>query len=190
MEKLILQTGGVKSLIGCLHGIAAILKNNKTAGSNIAKPLDAEKGRERLCPIPDGLPKSLHEVEEEERARMPDSPFTRLLRTKGRSPAWYSPAPDHETDWFKQGGCEQVCVQIVSCIITCQSERMWLKIRDFHLGCEALRFGMGFLYNYHKKCLVWFVATANHTTSNLISCNMEFENNRISCNMDFQMRVQ
>ncbi|XP_041010492.1 CCG-binding protein 1 [Juglans microcarpa x Juglans regia] len=98
VEKLILQTGGVKSLIGCLHGIAAMLKNNKNAGSNIAKPLNEEKGGERLCPIPDGLPKSLYEVEEEERARMPDSPFTRLLRTKGRSPAWYSPVPDHETD--------------------------------------------------------------------------------------------
>nr|CAD1819506.1 unnamed protein product [Ananas comosus var. bracteatus] len=37
------------------------------------------------------------ELEEEEKARMPDSPFTRLLRSKGRHPAWYTLAPDHET---------------------------------------------------------------------------------------------
>ncbi|KAK6136843.1 hypothetical protein DH2020_029398 [Rehmannia glutinosa] len=50
------------------------------------------------CPIPDGLPKTAEELEEEEKARMPDSPFTRLLRARGRYPAWYSPAPEHETD--------------------------------------------------------------------------------------------
>ncbi|GKA54361.1 CCG-binding protein 1 [Tanacetum coccineum] len=46
----------------------------------------------------DGLPKSREEMEEEENGKMPDSPFTRLLRAKGKFPAWYSPAPDHETD--------------------------------------------------------------------------------------------
>lgn len=97
MERLILQAGGVKSLIGCLHGIAAI---HKGVGSenNATKPLKSVEGRGRDCPIPDGLPKSAEEIEEEERARMPDSPFTRLLRSKGSFPAWYSPAPDHETD--------------------------------------------------------------------------------------------
>ncbi|GLT73573.1 hypothetical protein SLA2020_454210 [Shorea laevis] len=95
--KLILQTGGVKTLIGCLHGIAAMHKDKKN-GFNLAKPLNVEKVGERPCPIPDGLPKSLEELEEEERGRMPDSPYTRLLRTKGSFPAWFSPAPDHETD--------------------------------------------------------------------------------------------
>ncbi|XP_022148538.1 CCG-binding protein 1 [Momordica charantia] len=97
VEKLILQAGGVKSLIGCLHGIAAIHKR-KGSENNAAKPLNGAEGRETGCPIPDGLPKSAEEMEEEERARMPDSPFTRLLRSKGTFPAWYSPAPDHETD--------------------------------------------------------------------------------------------
>ncbi|KAK9287439.1 hypothetical protein L1049_015860 [Liquidambar formosana] len=98
VEKLILQAGGVKSLIGCLHGIAAIHKTRKE-GNGLAKPVNAETGGgESPCPVPDGLPKSKDELEEEERARMPDSPFTRMLRTKGKFPAWYSPAPDHETD--------------------------------------------------------------------------------------------
>ncbi|CAK7329789.1 unnamed protein product [Dovyalis caffra] len=97
VERLIIQSGGVKSLIGCLHGISSMHKGKMNAFGIAAPPNVVKKG-ERLCPIPDGLPKSLEELEEEERARMPDSPFTRMLRTKGRFPAWYSPAPDHETD--------------------------------------------------------------------------------------------
>ncbi|EOX98152.1 PREDICTED: CCG-binding protein 1 [Theobroma cacao] len=99
VEKLILQAGGVKSLIGCLHGIAAIHnKGNGNGYFSMSKPLNTENEGKRFYHIPDGLPKSAEEIEEEERARMPDSPFTRLLRTKGTSPAWYSPVPDHETD--------------------------------------------------------------------------------------------
>ncbi|KDP38257.1 hypothetical protein JCGZ_04900 [Jatropha curcas] len=97
LEKVILQSGGVKSLMGCLHGISAMQKKGKN-GFGFMAPMTMEKERDRSCPIPDGLPKSKEELEEEERARMPDSQYTRLLRTKGRFPAWYSPAPDHETD--------------------------------------------------------------------------------------------
>ncbi|MED6209523.1 hypothetical protein PIB30_055461 [Stylosanthes scabra] len=96
IERLILQTGGIKSLIGCLHGIA-IMHNLKKNGVNWAKDVKSQE-EDRQCPIPDGLPKSAEELMEEEQGRMPDSPFTRLLRSKGRSPAWYSPAPDHQTD--------------------------------------------------------------------------------------------
>lgn len=96
IERLILQTGGVKSLIGCLHGIA-IMHKLKKKDINLSKDMKSEEGG-RLCPIPDGLPKSAEELMEEEHARMPDSPYTRLLRSKGTYPAWYSPAPDHETD--------------------------------------------------------------------------------------------
>ena len=88
VEKLILQAGGVKSLIGCLHGIAGIHKGKKKAFSS-TEPLSSEKS-ERHVPIPDGLPKSQAELEEEEKGRMPDSPYTRLLRTKGKFPAWYN----------------------------------------------------------------------------------------------------
>lgn len=97
LEKIILEAGGVKFLIGCLHGISAVQKINKSR-FNLGKPLNSEKGAERHCPVPDGLPKSPKELEEEETSRLPDSPFTRLLRTKGRLPAWYTLAPDHETD--------------------------------------------------------------------------------------------
>lgn len=97
VEKLILQAGGVKSLVGYLHGIAAIHKS-KSEVIEPAKEFSAKKQGERPFPVPDGLPKSEQEIEEEEKYRMPDSPYTRLLRTKGRFPAWYSPAPDHETD--------------------------------------------------------------------------------------------
>lgn len=96
LEKIILQAGGVKSLIGFLHGIAEIHKGNKK-GPSLTQPFESEKSK-RLSPIPDGLPKSQAELEEEERGKMPESPYTRLLRTKGKFPAWYSPAPDHETD--------------------------------------------------------------------------------------------
>lgn len=100
VEKLILEVGGLKSLIGCLHHIVTFSKGKKP-GIGFSKAVNAEKEKEeekRPFPVPDGLPKSREELEEEEKARMPDSPFTRLLRTKGRFPAWYSPAPDHETD--------------------------------------------------------------------------------------------
>ncbi|XP_059647745.1 CCG-binding protein 1 [Cornus florida] len=97
VERLILQAGGIKSLIGCLHGISAISKRKKESNGS-PKTLNAEKKEERPFPVPDGLPKSQEEMDEEEKGRMPDSPFTRMLRNKGRFPAWYSPAPDHETD--------------------------------------------------------------------------------------------
>ncbi|XP_077233152.1 maternal effect embryo arrest 14 [Tasmannia lanceolata] len=97
VENLIRQTDGLKSLVGFIHGVSAARKlRNKELET--PKPSNAEKRSERPCPIPDGLPKSEEELEEEEEARMPDSPYTRLLRSKGKFPAWYSPAPDHETD--------------------------------------------------------------------------------------------
>ncbi|KAL5788434.1 hypothetical protein ACOSP7_005383 [Xanthoceras sorbifolium] len=95
--KLILQAGGVKSLIGFLHGISSIHKG-KVDGFGLANSKSSDKEGNRTCPIPDGLPKSLEELEEEARGSMPDSSYTRLLRNKGKFPAWYSPAPDHETD--------------------------------------------------------------------------------------------
>ena len=101
VEKLILQSGGVKSLIGFLHRISSIFKG-KVHGFGLDTPATSsvKEGNHdhQPCPIPDGLPKSLEELEEEDRGRMPDSAYTTLLRKKGKFPAWYSPAPDHETD--------------------------------------------------------------------------------------------
>lgn len=98
VERLITEAGGVKSLVGYLHGFANIHKSKKgTQKSEKASNSDVNGTRAcptdvngtRACPIPDGLPKSREELEEEEKARMPDSPFTRLLRAKGTHPAWY-----------------------------------------------------------------------------------------------------
>uniref|UniRef100_A0A1D1XG37 Mitochondrial escape protein 2 n=1 Tax=Anthurium amnicola TaxID=1678845 RepID=A0A1D1XG37_9ARAE len=97
VEKFVRQAGGVKSLIDCLHGLTAMQKKGGQVPPAPA-PARAERGRERPFPVPDGLPPTQEELEEEERARMPDSPFTRLLRRRGKLPAWYSQAPDHETD--------------------------------------------------------------------------------------------
>ncbi|KAJ0643762.1 putative CCG-binding protein [Helianthus annuus] len=103
VERVILESGGMKSLIGCLHGISEIHKAKKQSqnrsnvnNNNMKQENTPAVEGGRACPVPDGLPKSREEMEEEEKGRMPDSPFTRLLRSKGRSPAWYSPAPDHE----------------------------------------------------------------------------------------------
>ncbi|KAL0733139.1 hypothetical protein Bca4012_009349 [Brassica carinata] len=99
VENLILQTGGVKSLIGCLHGLASMEKESKAKnGLEVTEVSDSEKGMKLHVHVPDGLPKSQQELEEEEKSKMPDSAFTRLLRAKGTIPAWFSHAPDHETD--------------------------------------------------------------------------------------------
>ena len=87
VEKLICQAGGVKSSIRWLHSIPTIHKDKNNGGFNLAMPLNVEKEGKRPCPVPDGLPKSLEELEEEERGRMPDLPYTRLLRTEGNFPA-------------------------------------------------------------------------------------------------------
>ncbi|KAI3753212.1 hypothetical protein L2E82_25258 [Cichorium intybus] len=104
VERVILESGGVKSLVGCLHGISEIHKSKKQSEHQNESNMNSSNSNtvaskaERTCPVPDGLPKSREEMEEEEKGKMPDSPFTRLLRSKGTFPAWYSPAPDHETD--------------------------------------------------------------------------------------------
>jgi len=92
VEKFVRQVGGRKSLIDCLHGLTAMEK--KAKDKQKSAPLTAEEETRRPFPVPDGLPKTREELEEEERAGMlPDSPFTRLLRSMGRHPAWYTEAP-------------------------------------------------------------------------------------------------
>ncbi|PIA52387.1 hypothetical protein AQUCO_01000332v1 [Aquilegia coerulea] len=102
IEKLIRGAGGVESLIEYVHGVSSIYKSKEEEKIESLKTIDnSEKMKEHVeehFPVPDGLPKSEMEIEEEEKCRMPDSPFTRLLRTKGKFPAWFSQPPDHETD--------------------------------------------------------------------------------------------
>ncbi|KAK8941165.1 hypothetical protein KSP39_PZI010723 [Platanthera zijinensis] len=97
VEKFVRQAGGVKSIINCLHLLTALSKKNgKVKEKHITSNFKA--GKEEPFPVPDGIPKSQAELEEEEEAKMPDSPNTRLLRCMGKAPAWYTQAPDHETD--------------------------------------------------------------------------------------------
>ncbi|KAH0458974.1 hypothetical protein IEQ34_011788 [Dendrobium chrysotoxum] len=89
VEKFVRQAGGVKSLIDCLHGLTAMLKKDaKHQQKYIASNSKAEK--EAPFHVPDGIPKTKQELEEEENGKMPDSSFTRLLRSMARAPAWYS----------------------------------------------------------------------------------------------------
>ncbi|PKA54320.1 hypothetical protein AXF42_Ash000153 [Apostasia shenzhenica] len=97
VETFVRQSGGIKSLIDCLHGLTTMLKRS-VAEKQKDVPSSSEAEMKGDFHVPDGLPKTQEELEEEEKARMPDSSFTRLLRTMGRAPAWYSQAPDHETD--------------------------------------------------------------------------------------------
>ncbi|CAN4107627.1 unnamed protein product [Withania somnifera] len=94
VERLILQAGGVKTLIGCLHAISDMHKAKKESKGS-AKAVNLEAEGARPCPIPDGLPKTREELEEEEKARMPDSPYTKLLRARGKQPVWYSTTLDY-----------------------------------------------------------------------------------------------
>ncbi|KAL6494749.1 hypothetical protein OROGR_031549 [Orobanche gracilis] len=97
VERLIIQAGEVESLISFVHGVATIYKAKKERSDSLkgAKHVKVEPTH---CPIPDGLPKTAEEMEEDENATMPYSPYTRLLRARGRHTAWYTPFSDHETD--------------------------------------------------------------------------------------------
>ncbi|KAF3664334.1 CCG-binding protein 1 [Capsicum chacoense] len=95
VERLILQAGGVKTLISCLHGISEMHKARKRSKGSAKAMMNLEAEGARHCPIPDGLPKKREELEEEEKARMPDSPYTKLLRARGTHPVWYSTTLDY-----------------------------------------------------------------------------------------------
>ncbi|GLJ26162.1 hypothetical protein SUGI_0501700 [Cryptomeria japonica] len=104
LVKMVRQSGGVKSLVENVHFVTKISKMRKDAvvpeHSTVNSHNLEEEEKRRPFPEPDGLPKSQKELEEEEKALMPDSSYTRLFRrlARGRSPAWYTPRPDHETD--------------------------------------------------------------------------------------------
>ncbi|CAN1192322.1 CCG-binding protein 1 [Linum perenne] len=106
VETLIHQAGGVKTLISYLHSMTPMYSNYKakpeeeqrsSASASAASPQKRKEVKEP-CPIPDGLPRPQEEIDEEEEARMPDTPHTRLLRARSKLPAWFTLRPDHETD--------------------------------------------------------------------------------------------
>lgn len=84
LERIIRGAGDVKTLMKWIPGIAAIYKDGKENALDKEKPMNTEREGKRLSHIPEWMPKSVEELEEEEKAKMSDSPYTRLLRTMGR----------------------------------------------------------------------------------------------------------
>jgi hypothetical protein len=91
--------GDVKYLIRSIHHRSNLRKKmTEKAQSSVSSSPLGQSTKPRPFPIPDGLPKTQEEIDEEAEALMPDSDYTRLLRRMGRYPDWYTPRPDHETD--------------------------------------------------------------------------------------------
>ncbi|TJX54032.1 hypothetical protein E8P77_25290 [Soehngenia saccharolytica] len=104
LVKLVRQSGGVKNLVENVHFVTKISKMRKQAVAaehpTVSSHNVEEEEKRRPFPEPDGLPKSQKEMEEDNKGLLPDSSYTRLFRrlARGRSPAWFTPRPDHETD--------------------------------------------------------------------------------------------
>ncbi|XP_062214439.1 CCG-binding protein 1-like [Phragmites australis] len=91
--------GDVRYLISSIHHRSNLRKKMaEKAPNSVSSSSLEQKAKPRPFPVPDGLPKTQEELDEEEDALMPESPYTRLLRRMGRYPDWYTPRPDHETD--------------------------------------------------------------------------------------------
>ncbi|GLT86321.1 hypothetical protein SLE2022_044660 [Rubroshorea leprosula] len=84
IERIIREAEGVKNLMDWIPRIAAIYKNGKENAFSMAKPTNPQGEGKKLSHIPEWMPKSTEELDEEERAKMPDSEYTRLLRAMGR----------------------------------------------------------------------------------------------------------
>uniref|UniRef100_A0ACD5WBK2 Uncharacterized protein n=1 Tax=Avena sativa TaxID=4498 RepID=A0ACD5WBK2_AVESA len=86
-------------LISSIHHRSDLRKKMaEKARSSVPANSPEQTVKPRPFPIPDELPKTQEEIDEEEEALMPESPYSRLLRRMGRYPDWYTPRPDHETD--------------------------------------------------------------------------------------------
>lgn len=103
--------GDVRYLIDSIHHRSNLRKKmaEKTRATVSSSSL-GQSAKPRPFPVPDGLPKTQEELAEEEEALMPESSYTRLLRRMGRYPDWYTPRPDHETDWIKSSTIIQLSV--------------------------------------------------------------------------------
>ena len=94
--------GDVRYLIQSIHHRSDLRKKvAEKAHNSVPSSSQKQTAKPRPFPVPDGIPKTQEELAEEEEALMPESPYTRLLRRMGRYPDWYTPRPDHETDWIK-----------------------------------------------------------------------------------------
>lgn len=67
----------------------------------LPKTPEEKRGVEMHRHVPDGLPKTPEEIEEENQGLMPESDFTRLIKSLRVYPSWYRERPDVETAWFE-----------------------------------------------------------------------------------------
>lgn len=89
-QNLVRQSGGVSGLIDNILMVA------KTAKLHQAPTEEAPKAAVRpVFPEDGGLPE---DAVADVSGLLPDSSFTRMLRYNGRSPAWFTQRPDHESD--------------------------------------------------------------------------------------------
>ncbi|KAM7470713.1 hypothetical protein LguiA_008896 [Lonicera macranthoides] len=106
IERLISNASGdMEWLIQRIRGSSDIYKSAKKENNSPVNAVKREETAkvnavktEEKCPVPDGIPKSQEEMEEEEKWRMPESDEIRMLRAIGGYPSWYIARPDHETD--------------------------------------------------------------------------------------------
>ncbi|XP_015690087.2 CCG-binding protein 1 [Oryza brachyantha] len=91
--------GDPRYLINSIHHRSDLRKKMAEKSRNsVSSNSLSQAAKPRPFPVPDGLPKTQEELDEEQEALMPESSYTRLLRRMGRYPDWYTPRPDHETD--------------------------------------------------------------------------------------------
>lgn len=87
------MAGGVSGLIDNIRMVARTARKQQAAEPSE----EALKGAERpVFPEDGGLPQD--PVAEESAGLLPESNLTRMLRHSGRSPAWFTQRPDHESD--------------------------------------------------------------------------------------------
>ncbi|KAJ4744792.1 maternal effect embryo arrest 14 [Rhynchospora pubera] len=86
---------GMKWLICRVHHAALLEKESGEVIQEKTKEL-GKRDAEAPKHVPDGIPKTLEEMEEEDQARMPASDFTRLLQSLRVYPSWYIARPDVE----------------------------------------------------------------------------------------------
>lgn len=93
-ENVVRQSNGVASLIENVRMLAKTSKMHNPAEDTVSSvteiqiPNELENQETFTFPEPGDLPPTEEEIELERSAMMPESPFTRLLRTMGSSSSW------------------------------------------------------------------------------------------------------
>jgi hypothetical protein len=89
-QNLVRQSGGLSGLIDNIRMLAKTAKLHKVPTEEVPEP-----AARPVFPEDGGLPE---DPVTEESGPLPESSLTRMLRHSGRSPAWFTHRPDHESD--------------------------------------------------------------------------------------------